>query len=479
MSSAIQIANNIFLSDLIDIVITAILIYSLVLFLRKTKGIMVVLGLAIAVMLYLLAGALDLYLTYIALRYFVSVSAIIFVIIFQVEIRRYFEFIGLMGSRKINGKKSISGKSEITEIVEASKKLTVEKLGALIIIQGQDDLDSLIEGGKELDGIISEEILMSIFDSHTDGHDGAVLIRDNKIIKFGAQLPLSTNFKELGKHGTRHSAALGLSEICDAMCIVVSEEKRKVSIAIDGKLNRLEQEEDLEREVRNFLRRKFRRQKQSPFTHFIKRNLLLRAGALATSVVIWFFMVYQAGIVTETYEVPITFEKPPENIFIEEYSPKQITVNVSGRGEGIFADLSGEDFEYVYDASELGGGVTKHTIVTEEITTPPNVTIENITPDTLLLTSIQFVSQKIPVKASIVGELEDGLNNSETVVTPEFIEVLVEQGKDIPTEIYTQEIDISDLKETTIVPTTLQLPKGIKVDLENKDINVAITINED
>lgn len=246
--------------------------------------------------LYVCAKYFNLYLTLLTLRYFAGVSIILFVVIFQTEIRKYFEFLGLAGTRQIKVGPLASRSPSITEIIQSCVKMARTKIGALIIIQGKDTLDPFIEGGVQLDGVISEEILLSIFDPTSEGHDGALIVSNNRVSKFGVHLPLSTNFKEIGKRGTRHGAALGLSENTDALCIVVSEERGKISLCKEGKLKTLEDPSNFEKELEKFIKAKFPNDSapnEFSITKFFKHNLVLKAGSIAVAIILWFFTAYR------------------------------------------------------------------------------------------------------------------------------------------------------------------------------------------
>ena len=113
-----------------------------------------------------------------------------------------------------------------------------KRIGALIVLQGNDPLERHINGGTSLDGLVSEPLLESLFDPHSIGHDGAVIINGNRIAKFGCHLPLSINTSKYGNIGLRHTAALGLAERSDAICVVVSEEKGTISTGLSGNISR-------------------------------------------------------------------------------------------------------------------------------------------------------------------------------------------------------------------------------------------------
>jgi diadenylate cyclase len=276
-----------YLAFAIDISFIALLIYSVLIFFKRTRSYTVFIGLVIAVGLYGLAKFLDLQLTLLALKYFVSISFVVFVVVFQTELRKYFELLGLIGERQISANKFATKSPEMNEVYRACVEMADTKFGALVVIKGRDDIDYLIEGGTQLDGIISEETILSIFFPNSAGHDGALIISNNRIDKFGAHLPLSVNFKEIGKHGTRHAAALGMSESTDALCIVVSEEKGTISICRDGKLKTLDDPQHLEKEIDKFTRAKFEATSGGVFTHIFKHNAWMKLAALLLALAFW------------------------------------------------------------------------------------------------------------------------------------------------------------------------------------------------
>jgi uncharacterized protein (TIGR00159 family) len=287
--------GRVYFTDSLDILIIALFLYSLLLLLRRTRYFMMFLGLSIAAGLYLLSQILHLELTLRVLHYFGGVALVVLVIIFQTEIRKYFEFLGLIGSRQIKVGPWVPRSPSTAEIVQAMVKMAQAKIGALIVIQGRDAIDTYISGGIELDGLISEEILCSIFYPHSAGHDGAVVISNNRIQRFATQLPLSVNFREIGKRGTRHSAALGLSESTDALCLVVSEETGSISVCRNAHLKTLDNFSDLEKEVDKFTQVKFSSQPENPITHLIRHNFWLKLTAVVSAAVIWLVSVYHSA----------------------------------------------------------------------------------------------------------------------------------------------------------------------------------------
>lgn len=467
---------NLYLTDFMDIVIITLLIYSFFIFILKTRSYMVFFGLAIAAGLYVVAETFNLYLTFLALRYFVGVSILLFVIIFQTEIRKYFEFLGLMGTRQIKVGKFASRSPSTAEMIQACVRMAQTKTGALIVIQGKDSLESFVEGGTDLDGVISEDVLLSIFDPHSAGHDGAVIITNNRIAKFGAHLPLSTNFREIGKHGTRHSAALGLSENSDALCIVVSEEKGKISVARDGRLKALAQFTDLERHLTRFIREKYGDDSSNNLSGFFRHNLGLKIGAIVFSVLVWFFSAYQAGIVQKSYDIPVTLNQIPESTIVQSYSPKEIRIHVSGRGEASFTNIEADDFKVNIDAADIQNGVSEKIILKRNIVVPGNLSLIEFEPTKILLTATKYNATSVSVKPNITGQPADGLEMTQTLITPDTVEVWVPEGMEAPQEIMTETIDVTNITESSIIPVKLVVPEDLRLISGQGAVNVAITV---
>lgn len=464
-------------SDFFDIIIFALFIYALFLFFRRARTYLVFWGIGITIAIYFLAQTFNLYLTFLTLRYVAGVSLILFAIVFQAEIRKYIEVLGLIGSRQAKVGKNLAESPDTAELIQACVQMAKAKIGAIIVIHAETDLTNYLDGGIPLDGVISEEVITSIFDPHSSGHDGALVIKNNRIVKFGTQLPLSTNFSELGKHGTRHSAALALSELTDAICIVCSEEKGTISIARDGKLKTLTKYDELLKELNKYFKKALPAT-ENLITHAVKHNSRLKVLALLVSAVIWFFIAYQAGIVEKTYKVPITVENLPQSIQIDEYSPKEVTLLVRGRGKTAFAGKTVTDFSVTIDGSELKEGTNSRALNRKDVTLPPNLLLLSYSPDTILISSKHYFTATVPVKADIKGALSSKLLIGSIAIIPGQIEILVPDGVTAPTEIMTEVIDLTKLTETLVKPIAIVTPKGVRTIGELKTVNIAITVEQ-
>jgi len=223
-----------------DIAIVAYLLYRLFLLIRETRAEQVLKGLAILLFATWLSGMLRFNAIHMILRNTAELGVIALLIVFQPELRRALEKIG-RGSiidKAMFMQAERDKKAMLEEIVKAVQKLAKSKLGALIVIERKTGLNDVIETGVKIDAKVTEELLENIFIPNTPLHDGAVIIRDDRIAAAACFLPLTENPNTGKQLGTRHRAALGISELSDSLSLVVSEETSVISLAVDGKLIR-------------------------------------------------------------------------------------------------------------------------------------------------------------------------------------------------------------------------------------------------
>ncbi len=229
--------------DVVDIVLLALILYFLYRFIRDRRAGKLLIGLGCVLVLSLLGEALDMPATRFIFGDFRQLGVIAVLILFQPEIRSALEKVGgtpLSGIRNITSDaRDISTlNAEIDAICTAAGDLSRDKVGALIAVERSTKLGEYIKSGVYVDAALSPYVLRNIFFNKAPLHDGAVIIRNGRVCAAGCFLPLSTD-NEIDKDlGTRHRAALGLSEISDAIVIVVSEETGVISVAMNGKLER-------------------------------------------------------------------------------------------------------------------------------------------------------------------------------------------------------------------------------------------------
>ena len=218
--------------DVVDILLVTALLYGIIVRIKGTRAVAVVLGLVMLTLLYLGAGIFGLYtITWLLQSFFASLFLVV-IILFQQDIRMA---LSVIGSHRFWGKRKLISEALLDELVDASMELARSRVGALIILERFMPLKDMMEReGVRLDARLSQELLRTIFTVNTPLHDGAVIVSKGIITAAACILPLAMVRRQA--FGTRHRAALGITEESDAVAIVVSEERGEVSVAIKGKL---------------------------------------------------------------------------------------------------------------------------------------------------------------------------------------------------------------------------------------------------
>lgn len=235
-----NLTHRIRVVDVIDILIVAIIIYELLLLTRHTRGSALLKGLFLLLIIAFLSNLLGLVSLNWLLNAILQNGAIVLVVLFQPEFRKALERMGRSRVFQKSGHKPVNEERDliISEIIQTIMDLSKRRVGALIVFEQQTGLEDVIETGTRLNAEISAPLLENIFEPNTPLHDGAVVIRDNEIMAAACILPLAEASGVSRELGTRHRAAVGISENTDAIVLVVSEETGIVSMARDGHLTR-------------------------------------------------------------------------------------------------------------------------------------------------------------------------------------------------------------------------------------------------
>ncbi len=233
--------------DILDILVVAFIIYQLFTIIRGTRSVQMALGLLVVGMVYFMSLVLDLAVLQWLLKTFLGSLFLIIVIVFQQDIRRA---LTQVGKSPFQSNTDIAAK-ELDEIIRALFYLSKRRIGALVVIERDTGLREFLESGFRLNANLSKELLISIFMPASPLHDGGVIIYKGKIQTAGCILPLSKNPNISKRFGTRHRAAIGLSEETDAVVLVVSEETQEISLVEHGMIITMRDEQALADTLRN------------------------------------------------------------------------------------------------------------------------------------------------------------------------------------------------------------------------------------
>ena len=261
--------------NIIEILIIAYIVYEIMTWITKTrawtllKGLLIILGFTIIA--YILHFDVILWI----LGRIATIAVTALIIIFAPELRKALEQLGNKNLMKIFAfdNKAITddvGESTIEELVNAAFTMSKPKTGALIVIERKESLVNIEKTGILINGIVSSQLLINIFEHNTPLHDGAVLIRGNTIVSATCYLPLSENMRISKDLGTRHRAAIGISEVSDSITIVVSEETGRVSVALGGNLIKVNDSEELRKELSVLLENTVEEKKSSLWSKLLK-----------------------------------------------------------------------------------------------------------------------------------------------------------------------------------------------------------------
>jgi diadenylate cyclase len=244
------------LNTLVDIAITALLIYWLFSLIQGTRAVRLVIGVAVLILVYAAAQLFDLRLLSQILQTGAVVGIVALVVIFQPELRRALERIGRVGSFAWLASPGEQRTAErvSSAVARAATLLGAERTGALIVLERETGLGEYAETGVPIDGALTSDLLRTIFFPRSPLHDGAVIIRGDRVAAAGATLPLAETTIEVERIGTRHRAALGITEQTDAVVVVVSEETGRVSLVERARIVRNLDEAQLSRALLALLR---------------------------------------------------------------------------------------------------------------------------------------------------------------------------------------------------------------------------------
>lgn len=366
-------------NDLLDIALATALFWFALHALRTTRTRRMGIGLLLFGIAFLTANKLELNLTVWILQGFTAVILLIVVVVYQNELRRLLESIPttiFRRDRTIRGDPA----GQVDLLAKVVGVLTANRWGALIVLPGKDRLEGIITAGVRLDGQLSKALLLSLFDPNSPGHDGALVIREGRVDRFGCRLPLSDRDDQLKDKGTRHAAALGLVEKSDALVLVVSEETGRISVACEGSLRTIAAHEQLREAIDEFL--------QSHCSQSEKpgrlRNRTLWAGlegvaGLLTATVLWLVLVPGSVIETITFEIAVEVQNIPSGYALAAVTPPKVAVSLAGEKRNLF-QLKADDLIIRLDGTLTSLGRQTFPINSSHLHLPPNIEIAALAP---------------------------------------------------------------------------------------------------
>jgi diadenylate cyclase len=365
--------------DGLDILILTYIFYRLYLWLRKKKALRMILAILALPLFYVLAKWLDLPLSVWGLQNLWPVILIVVVVIFQEEIREVLGNISLPGFFFGRSEKLTS--EAIDKIVEAVFQMAERRIGGLIVLQNGDDLDELIHEKTPLDAEINEDLLISLFNPQSPLHDGAVIIRGDRIRYATALLPLCKSISLPKEWGTRHRAGVGITEISDAECMIISEERGEVLLACKGTLQKKATREDLKKALVHDVPVQEKKDRESLWPKKLFQDLPQKALFLFLVCLLWVFVIgVRQGEVG--FNIPIEYYSIPQNLVIAGGPPKEVNVRLKG-SQRLLSSLKPDQIRVRVDLSNVHQGNNQISISEANFNTGPGISVTNFYPRNL------------------------------------------------------------------------------------------------
>jgi diadenylate cyclase len=372
------IIANLRFQDALDILFLTVIVYHLYLWFRGTKAFKALVGLLVLGIVFTVARTWGLFLTTWVFQIFWQVLVILLIILFQSEIRQVLERVNPLRTIGLH-RHAMRGKW-IQGFSNTVFSLAARKIGALIIVEQTDRVEEWVTGGQTLDAEPGSEVLMSIFQKESPLHDGAVVIREDRINRVGCYLPLSSKEGLPKEWGTRHRAAMGLTERCDALVVVVSEERGEVSLARGEKLAHVDSADSLSGLVVEAVAPTA--QKSNRWER--ARSLLIRrwsakVGTLALVSILWLLLAGQQDFEV-TVSVPLKYRNLPRALLITEPVNPRVRIRVRGLRKDA-STLSERNVLAEIDLAQAHAGRRTFSLTRDQISLPDDrIYVVNIEP---------------------------------------------------------------------------------------------------
>lgn len=365
-------------ADVVDIVVVTALLYAVLALIRSTQAAFVAMGIVLLGVLYIVARALDLRLTAWIFQGFFAVFLLILVVVFQEELRQLFESVAVWSLGR--GEQMPTSVDPTHILVSCLVDFARDRTGALIVLPGTHPIARHVQGGIDLNGKVSVPLLASIFDKHSPGHDGAAILENDQITRFAVHLPLSKDFGQLVQRGTRHSAALGLAERTDALCLVVSEERGEISVARDGRLRVIRSPHEVAAVIQEFSAEKRPvAERGRIWFQLLREHGIEKAVAFVLVLALWYLFVPGSRLVEVAYTVPVTVEHLPDGFEIESVDPPTVTATFSGLRRAFYL-FRPERLDVTVDVSLAKLGRRTFRLTRDDLEHPKDLTLEQIEP---------------------------------------------------------------------------------------------------
>ncbi|PIE61769.1 MAG: DisA protein [Desulfobacterales bacterium] len=441
--------------DALDIFLNAYLLFRLYVLFRGTNVLRVILAVCLLWMFHRSAGSMGLVVTNWAMQGVITAATFIIIIVFRNEISAVIQIRDLKSF--FWGIPRHQRNTPLDIIIDSALDLAQRKIGALIVLPLKQGVENIVKDGIFLQANLSREMLTAIFWSDNPLHDGAAVIQGDRIIRAGAILPLTHRRDLASTYGTRHRAALGLTESSDAIVLVISEERGQISLVKDNQIHPIRKSSDARQALKAMLARYAGKEADDRGLRRRGRELAL-AALLCLLITSGLWYNFSRGMETlASHEIPIEFTNPDSRLKLTKASVSDVKLLISGAKPLINA-LKPEQLAVKINLVEAATGVNTLRLTRKNIILPPGIRLKRIEPTQIEITLDALTEKKLPVQPYWTGRLPEGYIMKKARAIPSEVTVMGgELALKKMSTAFTQAIDLSELKDSGVISVGLQL----------------------
>jgi diadenylate cyclase len=363
--------------SVLDVLLVAYLFYQCSLWVRGSRAILAAAGLAVIGGIALLARWSGLILAGWLFQSLWAVIWLILIIVFQPELRQILERLSLLDL--LRGRRSTLHRATLAELTDAVFDLAREHIGALIVLPQRDPLDLYLRGGVPVDALMSREVLRALFQPPAPTHDGAVVLRTQRIDQAACFLPMTTATGLPATYGARHRAALGITERCDALCLLVSEQRGTVALARQGKLMLFSDPLRLSQELERTTPEEFEEASHvNRLWHWFTYRLGTKAFALGVALALWMAVAGQQSA-EMALTVPIEYQRIATGVELRGEIPAEVTIRLRG-SQLALAALRASSLRLHVSLERVRDGLNYIALTAHHLDLPPGVELTDMRP---------------------------------------------------------------------------------------------------
>ena len=454
------------LADVLDIAVITVLLYFGIQWIHSRASRSFVVGIGGITALYIGAQRFDMYLTSWLFQAGFTALLVSLVVVFQSDIRRAIEKLTTWSAirvRRQNNRRFLTNFQSTDTIIETVRVLAEDKVGALIVIQGREMLDRHIRGGISLHGRISFPLLYGLFNTQAPTHDGAVIIEGETIEKYAVYLPLSQHLKEGAEAGTRHAAGLGLSEVSDALVIIVSEERGTISVAEHGKLTILSSAAALKERLDRFEQHLSPRKEHAISFSWMHKNLGVKILSLVLACSLWLFFAYRAETIHRTFKVPVEWRNMPDHFSIVTPEVTEARVTMSGSERSL--NFDSKSLLMSLDLDNIQEGYQElHLSENSLLNKPSGLSVNKIDPPVIRVHAYKLEDVMLPVKVRFANRLAGNLMIKNISIDNDVVKAAIPlHHRDEYPAIYTEAVDLQELMGSASMRLKLMAPELVQL----------------